>query len=664
MQFDHDGFEAGVAQRERGVAAAIVEFDALPDPVRPAAEDHHLAASGRLRLALGRGAERGFVGRIHVRGRRGEFGRAGVDALVDRGDAQRGAGRRDLGFLHAGKRGEPRVGKAGRLEPLEIGGVPGQAEFAHAGFERDDVGEPLQEPQVDLGDVVRLGDAHAEPQRLGDLEQPVGRRLADRGAQGVDVVALAEALDLNLVEPGQSGLQRAQRLLQRFGEGAADRHRLAHRLHRGGQHRVGAGEFLEREARDFRHDVIDRRLERGRRRAAGDVVGDLVKGVADRELGRDLGDREPRRLGGERGGARHARVHLDHDHPPVGRVDRELHVRAAGLDADLAQHRQRGVAHDLVFFVGQRQRGRDRDGIAGVHAHRVDIFDRADDDAIVRLVADHLHLEFLPAEHAFFDQHLVGGRGVDAALDDVEELVSIIGDAAAGAPQREARPDDGGKPDVGQRLQRLPQRADVVRARRREADPGHRLAEPLPVLRLVDRVRRRADHLDVVLLQHAHLLEAQRAVQRRLAAHGRQKRESARYGVALDRDDLGHHFRRDRLDIGAVRHVGIGHDRGGVRIDEHDAVALGAQRLAGLDPGIVELAGLTDDDRARADDQNGGDVGPLRHESPSTRVSDARSRPGAPSRLTYKKGPRRGRLAARRPSARDDPPKTGRRPLN
>ena len=40
---DHDGLEPGLAQPERGVHAAIVELDPLPDPVGPAAEDDHLA---------------------------------------------------------------------------------------------------------------------------------------------------------------------------------------------------------------------------------------------------------------------------------------------------------------------------------------------------------------------------------------------------------------------------------------------------------------------------------------------------------------------------------------------------------------------------------------------------------------------------------------------
>ena len=70
-------------------------------------------------------------------------------------------------------------------------------------------------------------------------------------------------------------------------------------------------------------------------------------------------------------------------------------------------------AHALIFLVGQRQRGRDRDGVAGVHAHRIDVLDGADDDGVVGAVAHDFHLEFLPAEHRFLDQHLVGRRGVE-----------------------------------------------------------------------------------------------------------------------------------------------------------------------------------------------------------------------------------------------------------
>ncbi len=43
---DHDRLETGIAQRETGVAAAVIELDTLPDAVRAAAEDHDLVAAG------------------------------------------------------------------------------------------------------------------------------------------------------------------------------------------------------------------------------------------------------------------------------------------------------------------------------------------------------------------------------------------------------------------------------------------------------------------------------------------------------------------------------------------------------------------------------------------------------------------------------------------
>ena len=248
-----------------------------------------------------------------------------------------------------------------------------------------------------------------------------------------------------------------------------------------------------------------------------------------------------------------------------------------------------------------------------MHAHRIDVFDGADDDAVIFLVAHHLHLELFPAEHRFFDQHFGGRRGVDAAFDDLDELRLVVGDAAAGAAERERRPDDGGQPDVLERFERLDQRLDLVRARRLQADLLHRLAEQFSILGLVDGVGGGADHGDVEFFQRAHLAQRQRGVERGLPAHGRQQREAAGNGVALLLDDLGDDLRRDRLDIGGVGQVRIGHDGGRIGIDQHDAIALGLERLAGLRAGIIELAGLADHDRTGADDQDRRDVGPFGH---------------------------------------------------
>src|SRR5690606_22352084 len=415
--------------------------DALADAVGPAAEDDDLLAVGDLRLVGGGAGEGRLVGGVHVGGGGGELGGAGVDALEDRVDAEGFAKLADLFGVGPGERGEAGIGEAVRLQHAQIGRVLRQAVLAHALFERDDGGDLLQEPGVDLAHGVHLLDGDAEAQRLGNHAQPVGRGGAERGADGVLVLGRVAprlvAGDVDFVEAGEARLKAAQGLLQRFGEGAADGHDLAHGLHGGGEHRLGARELLEGEARDLGDDVVDGGLEGGGRGAAGDVVFELVQRVAYRELGGDLGNGEAGGLGGERGGAGDARVHLDDDHAPVGRVDGELDVGAAGLDADLAQHRDRGVAHALVFLVGQRQRGGDGDGIARMHAHRVHVLDGADDDAVVRLVADDLHLVFLPAEDGLLDQHFRGGGGVEAALDDLEEFGAVVGDAAARAAERE-----------------------------------------------------------------------------------------------------------------------------------------------------------------------------------------------------------------------------------
>ncbi len=380
---DHDGLEAGVVQREAGMAAAIVELDALADPVRAAAENDDLLLVRRRALVGELARERRLIGRIHVGGGRGELGGAGIDALEHRANPERVAPGRDFSLGGLGEHREPRVGKAHRLQAAHAERVLRQAVLLDLAFHLDDAAHLGEEPGIDLAGGEDLLVGPAEPHRLRELQQAIRRRRAQCGADRVLVVAAAKPLDLDLVEAGEPGLEAAQRLLQAFLKGAADRHHFADRLHRGGQRGGGAGKFLEGKARDFRHHVIDGRLERGRRSAAGDVVGDFVERIADRELGGDLGDRKSRRLRGERRGARHPRVHLDHDHAAVGRIDAELHVGAAGLDPDLAQHRQRGVAHDLVFLVGQGQGRGHRDGIAGMHAHRIEVLDRADDDAIV-----------------------------------------------------------------------------------------------------------------------------------------------------------------------------------------------------------------------------------------------------------------------------------------
>ena len=279
---DHHRLVAERAERLHGVDAAVVELDPLADPVRARADDHDARLRDR---------RQGLVllapGRVVVVRARLDLAGARVDAPVGRPDALGVAGAAHVVAARPPRRPDRVVAPAGPLGAEDVE----RRELAPR------MGELLLEPGMHaLGDVV---------------ERRPGRRRA-----GIE-------------------LARAEALEEGLGEGAADAHRLADRLHLRAERGVGAGELLEGEARELDDDVVERRLEaRGRR--LGEVVRDLVERVADRELRRDLRDRVARRLRGEGRGARDARVHLDHPDVPGLAAAGELDVGAAGLDADRA----------------------------------------------------------------------------------------------------------------------------------------------------------------------------------------------------------------------------------------------------------------------------------------------------------------------------------------
>ena len=328
-----------------------------------------------------------------------------------------------------------------------------------------------------------------------------------------------------------------------------------------------------------------------------DVVGNFVERHAHREARGDFGDGKAGGLGGQRGTARNARIHLDHDHAAGGGIDGELNVRAAGLDADFADDGRGGIAHALIFLVGERLRGSHGDGVAGVHAHGIEIFDRADHHEVVAEVAHHFEFVLFPAEHGLFDQGLMHRAGVERHGDGFGELLAVVGDRAAGAAERERGPNDHGVAELVGEAQRVLRIIDQRRGRHVQADLAAGVLEPEAILGDLDGAQRGADQLDAVAFEHAAFGQFHGKIQGGLAADGGQQRLGPFAG-----DDLLEHLAGERLDVGAVGDLGIGHDRRGIGIHQHDLVAVGAQRLAGLRAGIVEFAGLADDDRAGADD--------------------------------------------------------------
>ncbi len=322
--------------------------------------------------------------------------------------------------------------------------------------------------------------------------------------------------------------------------------------------------------------------------------------VSDGELGPDPRDREAGRLRGERRGARHAGVHLDHQHLAGARMDRELDVAAPGLDADLSDDGDGGVSEVLVLHVRQGLSRGDGDRVPRVDAHRIHVLDGADDDDVVLAVADHLELELLPPDDRPVHEDLSDGGGIEAAADPTLELLAVVSDPAPRAPEGERGPDDRGIARVLDDLERLFDRLREASVRNGETDPGHRRRELLTVLGHLNGTLVGSDELYAVLREDPLLMELHRQGQRRLTTHRGQE------GVwLLPLHDPRHPFARERLDVGAIGEPRVRHDRGGVRVHENDPIPLLLERSDGLRPRIVELAGLTDHDRAGAQDQDG-----------------------------------------------------------
>ena len=212
-------------------------------------------------------------------------------------------------------------------------------------------------------------------------------------------------------------------------------------------------------------------------------------------------------------------------------------------------------------------------------AHRVEILDRADDDAVVGLVADDLDLELLPAEEGFLDENLGGGGHVETAARDGFEFLTVIGDPSARSAQGEGGTDDERvSADVFGDLEDLVDRVGGTRFGYLQADLDHDLLEEGAVLAALDRLGVGADQPHLVLLEDAAVDQFHRRIECRLSAEGGEK------GVGfLPLDDSLDDRGGDRLDVGSPRELRVGHDGGRIGVHQHHIVSFLGERLAGLD---------------------------------------------------------------------------------
>ena len=173
---DHDGLHPDLLQGEGGLAAAVVELDALADAVGAAAQDHDLVAGGPAGLVFP------LVGGVKIGGIGLELGGAGVHQLVDRIDAVLPAHQGQVVLIAAPEVGELPVGEAALLGPPEHVGKLVLAAALPQQFTEDgqfirethQVADLVEEPGVDAGYFINLFHRQAIAKGLAQVKQALG----------------------------------------------------------------------------------------------------------------------------------------------------------------------------------------------------------------------------------------------------------------------------------------------------------------------------------------------------------------------------------------------------------------------------------------------------------------------------------------------------------
>ena len=454
----------------------------------------------------------------------------------------------------------------------------------------DDAHKAVEEPLVNLGDVVNLVHGHdAAAERLTDREDA----LEIAGLYLFDNFCVAQLGNQWHIQRIYLHFDGADSLHHAALKAVGNRHNLAGRLHLGAQRFICVYEFIKRPARELDNAVVQRRLEASGG-LAGNGVGQLVQTVAYRNLCRNLCNRIAGCLGCQCGGTRYTRVYLDNGILKGIRMQSELYVTAA-LNAQLGDNLERGGTQHLVLMVTQRLARCDNDGVAGVYADRINVFHVTNRDDIALAVTHHFVLDFLPARNALLDQNFVYTGVHDAGSRNLAQLVPSIRDAAAGAAEGVCRTNDNRQTDFFGKCNGVLYGVYHLGGDNRLMDFLHGVLKHLTVFRLINGGRVCAEQLDAVLVEESACHQIHGDVQTGLTAQCRQN------GVrTLFLDDLFYTRNGHRLDVNLIRHGLVGHNRSRIGVYQNNLQTFFAQRTACLCACVVELGCLTDDDRAGA----------------------------------------------------------------
>ena len=195
-------------------------------------------------------------------------------------------------------------------------------------------------------------------------------------------------------KPVASVFQASDRFLERFFKGFPDAHNLAYRAHLRPQLVFYAFKLLKRPACKFNYDIIPvRHIAVERPVLAARNLRKRQPGCEHRRYERN---RKSGRLGRERRRARRPWINLNNDIPVGLWIMRPLYVRAAD-HLDRFYDFIRLFLQALLHLLRDRQHRRGAERVPGVHAKRVDIFNKAYRNHMIISIPHNFQLQFFPS---------------------------------------------------------------------------------------------------------------------------------------------------------------------------------------------------------------------------------------------------------------------------
>ena len=260
---------------------------------------------------------------------------------------------------------------------------------------------------------------------------------------------------------------------------------------------------------------------------------------------------------------------------------RELDIHKPD-DVQLLRERARDAFYFGNRLLRERDRRRNRRGVARVAARRLDVLENRADDC--RLSIRHaVDVELDGVGEELVDEDRTPLRYLHRLLDVFPEALLMVDDCHAASSEDERRTHEDRIADLLRDLERIVNRVRDAARRLLHADFIHKRAEEVAVLRECDVLGRGAEDV------YARRLEFFREVERGLTA------ELDNRAVAfLALVDLHHVFERERFEVERVRSVVVGRDCLGVGVHHHDFDSHLAQGKRGVAAAPVELDSLPD----------------------------------------------------------------------